>query len=117
MTVVGAVVRPGETILPANVPTLKKVLAAAGGVVVAKDVNGRDLEMLVKFQHGRQVFVINLTAVDGTECGGIVFKPGDRIEVVPWTKSELFRGLKTGTAARLAPVPADTGDIKIIART
>ena len=60
---------------------------------------------------------INSTAVDGTECGGIVFKPGDRIEVVPWTKSELFRGLETGTAARLAPVPANTGDIKIIART
>ena len=113
-TVTGAVLKPGVTVLPSSHPTLQKLIASAGGVVADKDVNDLDLEMLVILQRDDQTFYINSTAIENTECGQILIKPGETIEVLSWTKSDLFRGLKIGEPSKLAIPPKDTGNIDAV---
>jgi hypothetical protein len=111
MTINGAVAKPGTKPLPTPLPTLRKALSAAGGVVPAKDVNGNDLEMLVRLERDQTVYYINATSVENNECGELFVKPGDTIEVLSWTQSDLFRGQKSGVSAKLTEPPSDTGNM------
>jgi hypothetical protein len=110
VSLAGSIAKPGDYPLP-ELPTIKKLLATSGGMVVDKDVNGQPVEMFMRFRRGNQYYFVSQTAIEETECGSILAKPDDKFEVVSWTKTDLFRGVKAASPWRVPTPPTDPGDM------
>lgn len=49
--------------------------------------------------------------ITDTTAGEILLNPGERIELVPWTQTDLMRGLKEVTPPTVGPAPEYAGDL------
>ncbi len=49
--------------------------------------------------------------IPDTAAGDILLNPGEKIELVPWTETDLMRGLKQVKPSTVGPAPAYNGDL------
>ncbi len=112
VAVVGAVELPGTVGVSARGGTLREVVAAAGGPKAAS-ARGDAGSTYVRLSRPEADYYFAAPLVAAGPAGAVAVRPGDRVEVVTWSDTDLARGLAAVEVADLTLHPA-TYDLRSV---